>query len=113
MVATASIKASLRVRTPLRSSPDPRESRARSFASSIRRRGIRKSSFDAARTRLDFTGTAEGISWIESQFCLRSISFSPSDDYLCASSDKGTVHIFALRDQTLNRKSKWVGGRGD
>ncbi|XP_065842631.1 WD repeat domain phosphoinositide-interacting protein 4-like isoform X4 [Oscarella lobularis] len=34
------------------------------------------------------------------------ISFSPSDDYLCASSDKGTVHIFALRDQTLNRKSR-------
>ena len=33
------------------------------------------------------------------------ISFSPDSDFLCASSDKGTVHIFALRDTHLNKRS--------
>ena len=34
-----------------------------------------------------------------------SINFSNDSAYLCASSDKGTVHIFALRDTSLNRRS--------
>lgn len=34
-----------------------------------------------------------------------SISFSPDASFLCASSDKGTVHIFAVKDTTLNRRS--------
>lgn len=34
-----------------------------------------------------------------------SIAFSPDSDFLVASSDKGTVHIFALKDTRLNRKS--------
>ncbi|XP_025076265.1 WD repeat domain phosphoinositide-interacting protein 4-like [Pomacea canaliculata] len=33
------------------------------------------------------------------------ISFSPDASFLCASSDKGTVHIFAVKDTTLNRRS--------
>jgi WD40 repeat protein len=33
------------------------------------------------------------------------ISFSADSDFLCASSDKGTVHIFALRDTHLNKRS--------
>jgi WD40 repeat protein len=33
------------------------------------------------------------------------ISFSPDSDFLCASSDKGTIHIFALKDTHLNRRS--------
>jgi len=34
------------------------------------------------------------------------INFSPDSSYLCASSDKGTVHIFALKDANLNKRSK-------
>ncbi|XP_062512610.1 WD repeat domain phosphoinositide-interacting protein 4-like [Corticium candelabrum] len=34
-----------------------------------------------------------------------SISFSNDDEYLCASSDKGTIHIFALKDRALNKRS--------
>ncbi|XP_050437315.1 WD repeat domain phosphoinositide-interacting protein 4-like [Adelges cooleyi] len=33
------------------------------------------------------------------------INFSPDSEFLCCSSDKGTVHIFALKDSDLNRKS--------
>ena len=35
------------------------------------------------------------------------MSFSIDSDFLCASSDKGTVHIFALKDTHLNRRSKF------
>eukprot|EP00794_Sanderia_malayensis_P012859 gene12859-14184_t len=34
------------------------------------------------------------------------INFSADSSYLCASSDKGTIHIFALKDQNLNKRSK-------
>lgn len=34
-----------------------------------------------------------------------SINFSHDSSFLCASSDKGTVHIFALKDTKLNRRS--------
>ncbi|XP_014671280.1 PREDICTED: WD repeat domain phosphoinositide-interacting protein 4-like [Priapulus caudatus] len=33
------------------------------------------------------------------------INFSHDSAYLCSSSDKGTVHIFALKDSSLNRRS--------
>ncbi|KOC60816.1 WD repeat domain phosphoinositide-interacting protein 4 [Habropoda laboriosa] len=33
------------------------------------------------------------------------ITFSRDSEFLCASSDKGTVHIFALKDTQLNRRS--------
>ncbi|CAB4023011.1 WD repeat domain phosphoinositide-interacting 4-like [Paramuricea clavata] len=33
------------------------------------------------------------------------INFSHDSSYLCASSDKGTVHIFALKDTSLNKRS--------
>lgn len=33
------------------------------------------------------------------------INFSLNDDFLCVSSDKGTVHIFAIKDTKLNKKS--------
>ncbi|CAG0919712.1 unnamed protein product [Notodromas monacha] len=33
------------------------------------------------------------------------INFSPNNDYLCCSADTGTVHIFALRKTSLNRRS--------
>ncbi|KAF7996522.1 hypothetical protein HCN44_002154 [Aphidius gifuensis] len=33
------------------------------------------------------------------------ITFSRDSEFLCASSDKGTVHIFALKDTHLNRRS--------
>jgi WD40 repeat protein len=33
------------------------------------------------------------------------ISFSADSSYLCASSDKGTVHIFAVKDTSLNKRS--------
>lgn len=33
------------------------------------------------------------------------INFSHDSDFLCASSDKGTIHIFALKDTHLNRRS--------
>lgn len=32
------------------------------------------------------------------------INFSNDSDYLCCSSDKGTVHIFAIKNTNLNRK---------
>ncbi|CAL4160484.1 unnamed protein product, partial [Meganyctiphanes norvegica] len=35
-------------------------------------------------------------------FC---INFSGDSDFLCCSSDKGTIHIFALKDTKLNRRS--------
>ncbi len=34
-----------------------------------------------------------------------SINFSHDSLFLCASSDKGTVHIFAVKDTHLNRRS--------
>jgi len=33
------------------------------------------------------------------------INFSLSDEWLCCSSDKGTVHVFALQDYRLNKRS--------
>eukprot|EP00112_Aurelia_sp_Birch-Aquarium-sp1_P004619 Seg1524.1 transcript_id=Seg1524.1/GoldUCD/mRNA.D3Y31 product="WD repeat domain phosphoinositide-interacting protein 4" protein_id=Seg1524.1/GoldUCD/D3Y31 len=36
------------------------------------------------------------------------INFSPDSSYLCASSDKGTIHIFALKDPNLNKRSKFA-----
>lgn len=38
-------------------------------------------------------------------FVLCSINFSHDSSFLCASSDKGTVHVFALKDTKLNRRS--------
>lgn len=35
-------------------------------------------------------------------YCL---NFSKNSEFLCASSDKGTIHIFALRDVHLNKRS--------
>uniref|UniRef100_A0A2I2YYS7 WD repeat domain phosphoinositide-interacting protein 4 n=1 Tax=Gorilla gorilla gorilla TaxID=9595 RepID=A0A2I2YYS7_GORGO len=37
------------------------------------------------------------------------INFSHDSSFLCASSDKGTIHIFALKDTHLNRCSALVG----
>lgn len=43
------------------------------------------------------------------------INFSSDSEFLCASSDKGTIHIFALKDSHLNKRltfskaAKWVG----
>ena len=42
------------------------------------------------------------------QAILHSISFSRDSSYLCAASDKGTVHIFALKDKALNRRSAFA-----
>lgn len=44
-------------------------------------------------------------------YCL---SFSADSAFLCASSDRGTLHVFALRDTRLNRRSALarVGGVG-
>jgi len=39
------------------------------------------------------------------QALLYCINFSPRDEWICCSSDKGTVHIFALQDYRLNRRS--------
>ena len=39
---------------------------------------------------------------------LHSISFSKDSSYLCVASDKGTVHIFALKDKALNRRSAFA-----
>lgn len=36
------------------------------------------------------------------------INFSSDSSFLCASSDKGTVHIFALKDTALNRRSAFA-----
>ena len=36
------------------------------------------------------------------------INFSNDGEFLCCSSDKGTVHIFALRETKLNRRSTYV-----
>lgn len=33
------------------------------------------------------------------------INFSLDSNFLCCSSDKGTIHIFALKDSHLNRRS--------
>lgn len=33
------------------------------------------------------------------------IKFSPDSSYLCASSDKGTIHIFCVEDLSLNKRS--------
>ena len=46
------------------------------------------------------------------------INFSPDSDFLCVSSDKGTIHIFALKDTHLNRRSTFaktglLGNYGD
>ena len=39
------------------------------------------------------------------QALLYCINFSPRDEWICCSSDKGTVHIFALQDYRLNKRS--------
>uniref|UniRef100_A0A8C5JXA9 WIPI4 protein n=1 Tax=Junco hyemalis TaxID=40217 RepID=A0A8C5JXA9_JUNHY len=39
-------------------------------------------------------------------YCL---AFSPDCSFLCAASDKGTGHVFALRDTRLNRRSRHYG----
>lgn len=39
---------------------------------------------------------------------LHSISISKDSSYLCAASDKGTVHIFAIKDSSLNRRSAFA-----
>jgi len=36
------------------------------------------------------------------------INFSRDSDFLCCSSDKGTVHIFAIKDTNLNRRMSGV-----
>ncbi len=36
---------------------------------------------------------------------VNSMSFSRRDDWLCCASDKGTVHVFAISDLTLNKQS--------
>ena len=41
-------------------------------------------------------------------FCVDSINFSPDSAFLCVSSDKGTVHIFAVKNTELNRRSTYV-----
>ncbi|XP_031468207.1 WD repeat domain phosphoinositide-interacting protein 4-like, partial [Phasianus colchicus] len=43
-----------------------------------------------------------------------SLSFSADSSFLCAASDKSTLHVFALRDTRLNRRSALarVGGVG-
>jgi len=33
------------------------------------------------------------------------IKFSADSTYLCASSDKGTIHVFSIKDSSLNRRS--------
>ncbi|KAM8792371.1 WD repeat domain phosphoinositide-interacting protein 4-like [Eudromia elegans] len=38
---------------------------------------------------------------------LHCLAFSSDAAFLCAASDKGTVHVFALRDPRLNRRSAW------
>ncbi|XP_043204205.1 WD repeat domain phosphoinositide-interacting protein 4-like [Amphibalanus amphitrite] len=45
---------------------------------------------------------------------LHCIAFSADSIYLCCSSDKGTIHVFAVRDPALNRRSALsrVGLRG-
>lgn len=42
------------------------------------------------------------------------IAFSPDSTYLCCSSDKGTIHVFALKEPALNRRSAFsrLAGRG-
>ncbi|XP_022185258.1 WD repeat domain phosphoinositide-interacting protein 4 [Nilaparvata lugens] len=35
------------------------------------------------------------------------INFSQDSDYMCCSSDKGTVHIFALKETRLNKRSSF------
>ncbi|CAK8685321.1 unnamed protein product [Clavelina lepadiformis] len=42
------------------------------------------------------------------QAILHCINFSKDSSFLCAASDKGTVHVFALRDTTLNRRSAFA-----
>lgn len=39
------------------------------------------------------------------QATLYCINFSLTDEWLCCSSDKGTVHVFALQDYRLNKRS--------
>eukprot|EP00095_Tigriopus_kingsejongensis_P011437 maker-scaffold222_size251774-snap-gene-0.23 protein:Tk11437 transcript:maker-scaffold222_size251774-snap-gene-0.23-mRNA-1 annotation:"wd repeat domain phosphoinositide-interacting protein 4" len=41
------------------------------------------------------------------QALLYCINFSTSNEWLCCSSDKGTVHIFALQNYSLNRRSNF------
>jgi len=42
------------------------------------------------------------------QAVLHCINFNSDSSYLCAASDKGTVHVFALKDTTLNRRSAFA-----
>lgn len=42
------------------------------------------------------------------QATLYCINFSNDSSFLCVSSDKGTVHVFALKDTNLNRRSAFA-----
>lgn len=42
------------------------------------------------------------------QATLHCINFSRDSSYICVASDKGTVHIFALKDTALNRRSAFA-----
>lgn len=37
--------------------------------------------------------------------CISSINFNHDSTWLCVASDHGTVHVFAVEDQKLNRQS--------
>ncbi|XP_056643009.1 WD repeat domain phosphoinositide-interacting protein 4-like [Diorhabda carinulata] len=41
---------------------------------------------------------------------IQCINFSRDSEYLCCSSDKGTVHIFAVKKTTLNRRMSLASG---
>ena len=47
---------------------------------------------------------------INSSLFFSSLTFSLDSAFLCCSSDKGTVHIFAVKDQSLNKKSRYQQG---
>lgn len=52
-----------------------------------------------------FWGVPEGV-WVSLTVVrVPSLAFSPDCSFLCAVSDKGTGHVFALRDTRLNRRS--------
>ena len=42
------------------------------------------------------------------QATLHCTNFSSDSSYLCVPSDKGTVHVFALKDTALNRRSAFA-----
>lgn len=55
---------------------------------------------------------------MNTEFCCFSLNFSNCSEFLCCSSDKGTVHIFAIKNISLNKRSlmqqtRIFGGYGD